>query len=99
MSAYQTLAENYALARDKENTLLCLEKMCEAGILFDTYPEEAAATSPAVRGERRGRPVPREKNACARLLECLSGEPWYDFLRAEQSFAGILRRLEAHSNA
>lgn len=99
VSAYQTLAENYALARDKENTLLCLEKMCEAGILFDTYPEEAAATSPAVRGERRGRPVPREKNACARLLECLSGEPWYDFLRAEQSFAGILRRLEAHSNA
>ena len=81
-------------------THFCVWKKCvKPGFCFDTYPEEAAATSPAVRGERRGRPVPREKTPAQDFLECLSGEPWYDFLRAEQSFVAILRRLEAHSNA
>lgn len=62
VSAYQTLAENYALARDKENTLLCLEKCVKPGFCLTPTRRkrrqprpQCAANAAAVlsRGEKR----------------------------------------------
>ncbi len=98
ISAYQTLAENYALVNDKEKTLLMLEQMCKASIMYDTYADNVVETSPAVRGEYHRRPVPWDENSCARLFKCLSDEKWYDFIRSEPQFTKMLDELIKYSN-
>lgn len=94
VSAYQTLAENYSMRKDNEKALSALEGMCEASILFDTYADEAENTSPAVRGDCQGRPIPWDENSCARLARCLREERCYDFLRNEPRFLSVLKKLD-----
>lgn len=94
ISAYQTLAEEYSIRQEKEKALESLEKLCCASILFDTYEDDAKNTSPAVRGDRHGRPIPWDENSCARLVRCLNEEKWYDFIRMEPRFTAVLRELQ-----
>lgn len=97
ISAYETLAEIYSMRKDKGNALSALEGMCDASILFDTYADDALKTSPAVRGDCDGRPIPWNENSCARLTRCLNEEPWYAFLREEPRFAEVMRKLKENA--
>lgn len=71
VSAYQTLAENYALARDKENTLLCLEKCVKPGFCLTPTRRkrrqprpQCAANAAAVLSRGRKTPAQDFWNVC-----------------------------------
>lgn len=85
VSVWQALAQHYAAETDADNTLTALNELCRYAVLFDTYGDDEQCTSPAVRGEEHGRPIPIGETMRERVSKTLADKA-YDFVREDPRF-------------
>ncbi len=94
VSAWKELSAHYAACHDTEKTLTALQSLSRYAVLFDTYGDSEPCTSPAVRGEEHGRPIPTSETMCEQVKTILSASA-YDFIREDARFAEVANRLLA----
>ncbi len=97
--AYKCMAEIYAEFEDKENTLECLDKAVNFGIMFCTYPEDAVQTSMLFRGIEYGgwvKSCPGDTaDQIRQILKDIEDDKRFDFVRNENRYKDIAEKVYA----
>ncbi len=94
VSANRSLAEIYARRGDAENTLYHLAEAAKYAAMFDTYDPNARYTSVLLRGIPAETTYTYGTTSCRELLRWCETEPCFDFVRADERFAAVLRDLK-----
>ena len=99
-SAYRQMADIYAMKKDMEKTIACLNCAADYAIEFDTLAPDATHTSPVANGIKCGGIWCHDghNNSYGLLKKLTSGKhTQYDFLRESNPFISVMNKLKIYA--